>query len=75
MQLGARPVVRPKLVTGSDGAVDDGIHPIVGAGRVERNVAIYVAEACDAARRIVIIGGSALRGEESHRQRDAEEAR
>ncbi|PYU51451.1 MAG: hypothetical protein DMG48_09915 [Acidobacteria bacterium] len=76
VQLGTRTVIGPKLVTGSDRAVDYGGDPIVGACGIEGNVAVRIAEASDAARRIVvIIGSGALRRKQSHCQRDAEQAR
>src|SRR2546429_3175476 len=76
VQLGARTVIGPKLVAGSDRAVDDGGDPIVGARGIEGNVAMGVAEPSDAAWRIVvIIGGGAVRRKEKHCQQGAGEAR
>src|SRR5260370_2819 len=67
VQLGAGAVVGPKLVASGNRTVDDRGNPIVGAPRVERNGAVSVAEASDAAWRIVIVGCGALRRKESHR--------
>jgi hypothetical protein len=75
VQFGARAVISPELIASGEGTIDHRGNPIVGTCGVERNLAMRVAEARDAAGRIVIIGSSALRSEESRRQRDAEEGR
>ena len=71
MQFGAGIIIRPKFVARGHRAVDHRRDPIVSTRGIERNVAARVPHARHAAGRIVIIGGRALRGEETNRERDA----
>jgi hypothetical protein len=65
MQFGAGVIIGPEFVSGRQGAVDDRGNPIFGASGLERNRAMGVAETSNARRRIVVIGGSALRKKKS----------
>jgi hypothetical protein len=55
LHFGAGTLVGPKLVAGGQGTVGDGTHPIAFAGRLEGNGTFHVAQASDAAGRIVLI--------------------
>ena len=74
VQLCAGPVVSPKLVAGRDRPVHDSVDPVVGARGIEGNGTVRVAEARDAAGRVILIGGGALRDKESHGHRQAQQA-
>jgi hypothetical protein len=60
VKLSASAVVGPEFVAGGHGAIDDGGDPVVGAGGVEGNGAVGVADASDASRWIVAVGWSVL---------------
>ena len=55
LHFGAGTLVGPKLVAGRQGTVGNGSHPIAFAGGLEGNGTFHVAQASNAARRIVLV--------------------
>ncbi len=68
LQLDARAAVGPQPVTADQRTVDHRTHPVVLAGRREADVAIEVADARHAARRVEVGGHCRRRGKRGQHQ-------
>jgi hypothetical protein len=73
VEFAARILIGPQLVASGEWTIGIGFHPILGAGGLKGNRALYEIQARDAARRIVVIRSGDSRQSEKKNEGDERE--